>query len=318
MFKYKINFFSFKNLFFYKIRLDKILSFYLIYFSRNTINKNIIKNKLYINGVVYFKKIFFSFNYFIIKFFTINILNKNSLNYLKNYIEIIYEDDFFFIINKPSGILIHPNLNKLNGNLIESLLNYYGKKILNLFRFGILNRLDKDTSGLMILFKSHYLYINFLKQIKYNIINKYYFSLNFGKLLLKNNKILGYLNYFYKKKKYNSNFFSSTNFFNFKKIFFKKNFFLIKSNIITGRTHQLRIHFNFINTPIVGDLLNNDLINLNYYKILKRHILHCYNLNFFHPNYNNNFIFKNYLPNDIINFLISLFRDGGIWTLDSN
>lgn len=280
------------------------------------INKNINKNKLYINNVNYYKKSFFSFNNFILKFFIFNILNKTDLSYLKKYIEIIYEDNFIFIINKPHGVLIHPNLNKLEENLIESLLNYYGKKILNLFRFGILNRLDKDTSGLMLLFKSNYFYINFLKQIKYNIINKYYFSLNFGKLL-KNNKISGYINYFYKKKKYNLNFFSLTNFLNFKNFFLKKNFFFIKSNLISGRTHQLRIHFNFLNTPIIGDLLTNNSINLNYYKIINRHILHCYNLNFFHPNYNINFIFSNNLPKDIVNFLFLFFRDGGIWTLDS-
>lgn len=311
--KYNINFFFLKNYFYYKIRLDKLLTFYLVFFSRKFINNYILKGNIYINNPCSLP--FFSGN-LILKFFTHNILFKTNLKYFKKYIDIIYEDDYLIIINKPSGLLIHSNLNKLNNNLVESLLNYYGKKILLLFRLGILHRLDKNTSGLVLIFKLNYFYINFLKQIKHNIINKYYFSINYGKYEYKK-KIIGYINYFYKKKKYNLNFFSITNFLKFRNFFFKENLFLLKSNLITGRTHQLRIHFNFIKFPIIGDFLFNNLKNFNIYKSINRHILHCYYLSFFHPIFNKNIFLNTYLPSDILNFLYLNFRDGGIWTLDS-
>lgn len=306
MLKYN-NFFVFFILFIYKKnKIDKILSYYLVYFKR--------KNIFFIKNNNFF--IYNNFKNYYIKIYLFCILNKVLLNNLKRFIKIIYEDNYLVLIDKPCNIFIHPNYLNWNNNLIESLINYYGNKILFLFRFGILHRLDKDSSGLMILFKSNKVYINLIKQIKYNLLNKYYFSLNFFKRNINFNKISGYINNFVKKNIFNFNFFSLTKFFIFNKIIYKKFFiFFLKSKLITGRTHQLRLHFNYFNFPIIGDILYNK--NNLFYNMYKRHFLHCYNIFFFHPITNNILNFKIPLYKDIFSIINFIFRDGGIWTLDS-
>ncbi|ASS47130.1 Pseudouridine synthase [Candidatus Nasuia deltocephalinicola] len=314
-FKYEKNFIFFILNIKKKIRIDKILSFYLIYFNRNDILFLMKKKFLFLNNC-FFKKIYINNNYFI-KIYFFDFLNKVIIFNLKKFINIIYEDDLIIIINKPVGISIHPNFMNWNNNLVNSLISYYGNKVLFLFRFGILHRLDKNTSGIVLLFKKNNIYLNLIRQIKYNIFTKYYISLNLNNInnYIFLNKIIGYINNFYKKIYKNLNFFSITNFFFFRYIIYKNFiFFFLKSKLITGRTHQLRTHFKYFNIPIIGDdfFLNNNIF------LKKNNFLHCYNLNFFHPIKNINLNFKISLSNDILNFLNFIFRDGGIWTLDSN
>ncbi|QSF25323.1 hypothetical protein CU086_00610 [Candidatus Nasuia deltocephalinicola] len=168
-------------------RIDFILCKIFFYFSRIDI-KNIIFNNFFL---YFFKFLFFKIKILLFFNFYNNYINKN----LSFYIPIIYENNFFLIINKPFNLIIYNFLN-IN-NLFKNLLYFYGKTSFELFRLGILNRLDKDTSGIMIVFKKNNFYINYLNQLKNKIIYKNYILYIFGFLKFGFYKIF---NKYYSKK----------------------------------------------------------------------------------------------------------------------
>ena len=234
-------------------------------------------------------------------------------------LEIIYEDEDLLVINKKAGMVTHPAPGNENGTLVNALL-YYTKnklsKINNNSRPGIVHRLDKDTSGLMVVAKNDYTHLSLSEQFKLHTITRKYQALVWG---IPNNQLIeGYIErHKINIKKMNLNKkgkgkYSKT------EIILKKNYqiaSLIECILFTGRTHQIRLHLTSINSPLVGDkTYGKNKVNqfgknkdtFNKFMILKnfqRQALHAVHLSFIHPKHGKKMKFNSKLPEDITNLL---------------
>ncbi|WP_281352184.1 RluA family pseudouridine synthase [Enterobacteriaceae endosymbiont of Donacia crassipes] len=241
------------------------------------------------------------------------ILNKKIIWKAQNIpLDIIYEDRYILVINKKSNIVVHPGNKNIDNTIFNSIIYYY-PHARDIPRAGIVHRLDKNTTGLMIIAKNIYSYF-FLKQElkKHNIIRNYEAIVN-G--IIKNNNIIDYpIKRIYKKNNICMNVHplgksAITKIF-IKNIF--QNHTHLKVQLKTGRTHQIRVHLSYIKHSIVGDqIYKNYINNIKFYekkisKIIKRQALHARCIKFIHPFYNILIKLNTILPNDInnlINFL---------------
>ena len=201
--------------------------------------------------------------------------NPSKIINFKNDLDIVYEDENILILNKPKGILIHGDNNEKRITLANKVISYlYNKKeYLNdgkSFVPSPVHRLDRNTSGIVLFAKnlksSHYFMNLFKEKTK---IEKYYLLLIKGKVekegiinapLFKNSET-GLVRVDFK------NPLSKEAITKYKVISNNNEYSLIEANLITGRTHQLRVHFSYINHPIIGDAKYGDFeLNKKFYK----------------------------------------------------
>jgi len=182
-------------------------------------------------------------------------------------LEIVYEDQFFAVINKPCGLVVHPGEGEVNDQtLVNALIFKYGKAGLsdgeNPFRPGIVHRLDKDTSGLMIICKTNDIHSAFKTQFQDRKIQKWYQAIVVGKLKdehsIITSKIMRHPTVHHKMTVTTSpkGKDASTEYF-VKQIWkTRHNFYsLLHLQLHTGKTHQIRVHLQSLSHPIVGDVL---------------------------------------------------------------
>ncbi|ADM89733.1 putative pseudouridine synthase, RluA family [Candidatus Zinderia insecticola CARI] len=193
-------------------------------------------------------------------------------------INIIFKNKNLLIINKNDNFLIHPNNNTHNGTIFNFFL--YKKNNNKIPRLGIINRIDKNTFGLIIIIKNIYSYFYFIYQFKFNTIKKKYICLVWGKV--KNNNFINF-SIIKNKKKYNkmivnknkkSNIITKYKIINYNK-FNNLYISLLNIKLITGKMHQIRIHMKNIKHSILGDILYEKNKNkkfffqfLQFYKII--------------------------------------------------
>jgi 23S rRNA pseudouridine1911/1915/1917 synthase len=184
---------------------------------------------------------------------------------------IIWEDDHIIVVNKPSGMVVHPAAGHRHGTLINALLSRCEKlaSIGAPLRPGIVHRLDKDTSGLIVVAKDDISYVNLQKQFKKREVKKHYYALVYGNL--KNdrgeiNKAIGRA-VSDRKKMSTRTTKGKEALTQFEVIKRLRSATLVKVTIITGRTHQIRVHFAASGHPVLGDksygkktLLGNPLV----------------------------------------------------------
>ena len=300
------------------IRLDKVLTKKIDKFSRSQIkiliqNGNVKKNNKIFNDSSYLVKEGDSFD--------INIIERKSTKYKPENInlDIIYEDSDLIIINKQSGIVTHPAPGNETGTLVQALLNHSANKLSTINgdnRPGIVHRLDKETSGLMVIAKNNFTHEELSKQFKDHTITRKYHALVWG--VPKSQTIEGYIerNKINRKKmsfnKKGMGKFSKTD-LKLKQSFGNSSF--VECKLYTGRTHQVRLHLTSINAPLLGDKLygktkvnqfGKDKENFNKFLILKnfsRQALHASHLGFFHPTLKKNVEFNSKIPEDISNLI---------------
>ncbi len=206
-------------------------------------------------------------------------------------LNIIFENNDFLIINKPAGLIVHPTTFKEENTLVDFLIEYC-PQIKNVgddtnARPGIVHRLDKDVSGLMVIAKTQAAFDFLKKQFQERKVKKEYYALVYGEVKEKKGIIDLALGFSKRKSKIKMTVFSQnksksaiTEYEVLKKIF---NFTLLKVKIKTGRTHQIRAHLNFIGHPILGDRIyrNKGLERKIKQKKLDRIFLHCFKLGFY-------------------------------------
>ncbi|PMP93313.1 MAG: RluA family pseudouridine synthase, partial [Thermodesulfobacterium geofontis] len=198
--------------------------------------------------------------------------------------EIIYEDDDIAVINKPSGVVVHPAPGHYDDTLVHGLL----LKLKNLsgiggkIRPGIVHRLDKDTSGIMLVAKNDFVHKRLVEAFKERLIEKVYIALVYGKLTKKKGNIetfIGRHPVSRKKMAVLREGKLAITFYEVLDEFNKASLILAKP--ITGRTHQIRVHFSHIGHPVLGDPvyggLKHDLPKP------PRLMLHAYEISFEHP-----------------------------------
>ncbi|WMC20199.1 MAG: RluA family pseudouridine synthase [Enterobacteriaceae bacterium PSpyr] len=284
-----------------KKRLDKILSFFLPKYSRSYIKKLIIKNKVTSNLKLLNKPSIKIFKRILIK---ITFINKKKITKYKNIkLNILYEDKYLLIINKPHNLVVQPGFKNLNKTLINCLLNY-NNFLIFIYRLGLIHRLDKNTSGIILITKTILSRKLFINMFKYHKIYKEYESIVIGKIL--NNGFINANISRSKKKKIkmniNINGKNAITYYKIIKIFNK--YTRIKIIIKTGRTHQIRVHMLYINYPILGDKKYNiKKKKFLFFKKIKRQILHACCINFYHPIFGYNIICFSKIPLDILNLI---------------
>lgn len=200
-------------------------------------------------------------------------------------LDIQYEDSWLLIVNKPSGVAIHPSILHYDDSLSNGV-KYYFDKIGLKKKIRPVNRLDFNTSGLVIFAKCSYIHENLSKQMQNGEFSKMYLALVKGNL----NKKQGVINLPIGRKDGSiiercidfKNGQNAITKYEVLKFFENKNCSLVKCQLITGRTHQIRVHFSAISHPLIGDsLYNDDFKNLNDNN--NGQMLHCYFLKFKHP-----------------------------------
>ena len=222
-------------------------------------------------------------------------------------INIVYEDDDLVVVNKPKGMVVHPACGNWSGTLVNALL--YNVKNLSgingVIRPGIVHRLDKDTSGLLVVAKNDFAHVELSKQIANKTCKRIYLALLNGNLKQDSGVIKNFLTRAPKNRlRYmvseTTGKLAETHFEVIERF---KDYCLVKFELKTGRTHQIRVHSKFLNHPIVGDELYG--LGKSKFKI-DGQLLHAYNLQFVHPRTNELKSFFAPLPSDFERVLHSL------------
>lgn len=257
-------------------------------------------------------------------------------------LDIVFEDEYLIVVNKPVGMVVHPAPGNYNDTLVNALVsNYDIENVGDATRPGIVHRIDKDTSGLMIVAKTNEVHHELSKRFKPSFeddieekqINRTYFALVYGRpnpafgtietkiarhhvnrqkmcnLSLDSKASSGKLaitNYVVEETWNNKDGLSRIS--------------LVRFNLLTGRTHQIRLHCQFIKTPIIGDQLYGiknlksfskwtDVVNK-----FPRQALHAKEISFIHPITNEDLFFEVDFPEDINN-LINFISDNSLKNL---
>ncbi|MBR3249088.1 MAG: RluA family pseudouridine synthase [Clostridia bacterium] len=220
---------------------------------------------------------------------------ENNLNIqpVKMTLDIIYEDEGLLIVNKPSGIAVHPSMRHYNDSLSNGVRFYFDKIGLKK-KIRPVNRLDLDTSGLVIFAKNEYIQECLIKQMKNGIFKKEYICIVDGIFKEKS----GIINLPIARKEksiiercVNE---SGQEAITYYEVLQENNDnSVVKCILKTGRTHQIRVHMAYIGHPLLGDTLYGKKSNL-----ISRQALHCYKMTFVNPATNKQVELKCDLPND--------------------
>ena len=247
---------------------------------------------------------------------------KTSLKPYNFKLDIVYEDKDLLIINKPSGIVMHPGAGNYDNTIVNALVNYCKKNLSNIgdeLRPGIVHRIDKNTSGLVVIAKNNQAHENLSEQFNKHTINRIYELMVWGKLRPQSGKIETLITRSSKNrqlmevgitkgKKAITNYKTLEIFENDK----TPTLSLVECKLETGRTHQIRVHMSHMGNNILGDAtykkkfkkfkkididLENSILNLN------RQFLHAKTLGFNHPINGKKIEFSSFLPQELENIL---------------
>ncbi|MBR3116714.1 MAG: RluA family pseudouridine synthase [Bacilli bacterium] len=197
-------------------------------------------------------------------------------------LDIVYEDDDVLVINKKSGMVVHPAPGNTSGTLVNALMHY--SKLSSgseAFRPGIVHRIDKDTSGLLLVAKNDKAHLFLEEELKEHKINRTYIALVSGVIKHDTGEIdapIGRDKLDRKKMAVTSNN-SKEAVTHFKVLERYKNATLIECKLETGRTHQIRVHMKYIGHPIINDPTYSRGKNIDNYG----QMLHARTISFTHP-----------------------------------
>ncbi len=232
-------------------------------------------------------------------------------------IPIIYEDDDIIVIDKPPGIVVHPAKGHIRGTIVNALL----KKIMEIgtdrTRPGIVHRLDKDTSGIMVIAKTQNAVRSLAEQIQRRIMKRYYKAFVWGTTIKDKGTISAPIGrHPVDRKRMAVTPFNSKMAITHYKVLekFLEVVSLLELKLDTGRTHQIRVHMEYIGYPLVGDEMYSgrdprkifkvvpsiykDIVN-EILSISNRQMLHAYKLIFVHPSKNEEMVFESSFPDDM-------------------
>ena len=231
-------------------------------------------------------------------------------------LDIVYEDDYLLVVNKAAGMVAHPSLGNYTGTLVNALLHHTQK--LSKFndepgRPGIVHRIDKETSGLLLVAKDEWTHAQLAKQFSSHTIDREYWAVCWGKFKNRKGEVIGNIARSTKDRKiftvsetegrHAHTFYEVIEEFDFAT--------LLKLKLKTGRTHQIRVHMSHIKHPIFGDptyggrkiVYGYELPKIkarveNLLEVMQRQALHAKTLGFIHPHTKQKVFLDSELPGD--------------------
>ncbi len=238
-------------------------------------------------------------------------------------LDIIFEDDYLIIVNKPSGMVVHPSYGNYTSTLVHALLHHTNSlsSFNGDYRAGIIHRIDKETSGLLVIAKNEDVHAKIAKQFAAHTTEREYWAVCWGKFKNSTGEIIANI----ARSKQDRKLFSVSDSdgkhaHTFYEVIEEFEFLsLIKLKLFTGRTHQIRVHLAHLNHNIFGDhtyggrRINHGFelpkikarVN-NLLKIIDRQALHAKTLGFIHPITNEKISFNSDLPEDFQNLLTEI------------
>ena len=250
---------------------------------------------------------------------------KASLKPYDYKLDIIFEDNDLIILNKPSGLVMHPGAGNLDNTIVNALINYNRNSLSNIgndLRPGIVHRIDKNTSGLVVIAKNNQAHEHLSNQFSKHTITRTYQLLIWGKirpskgrietLITRSSKNRQMMEVNKTKGKKAITNYKTIEVFENKKT---PTLSFLECKLETGRTHQIRVHMNYMGNSIFGDdkykkrfkkIKNIDTSLENLIYKLDRQFLHAQTLGFIHPKTGEEMIFTSILPQELENILILL------------
>ncbi len=240
-------------------------------------------------------------------------------------IDIVYEDKDIIVINKEKGIVTHPAKGNLNGTLVNAVLYHTGNlpEGSSNERPGVIHRLDKNTTGLIVFAKNYNAHTILGRQINQRTVKRIYIALVWGKPPVRKGTIDAPIGrHLIHRQKMAVTPFSSRNAVTHYQVLYSFGYVsVLKLKLETGRTHQIRVHLSFLGYPVVGDPDYNGrnpqiiqkigLANRKHFdnilNMIDRQALHAAELGFIHPTTGENVKFYAPLPEDIrriMNYLL--------------
>lgn len=226
-------------------------------------------------------------------------------------LHIVYEDDDLLVINKPSGLVVHPGAGNREHTLVNALL-YHESSLEHLPRAGIIHRLDKETTGLLVVAKTLKAHTNLIRQMQARDVQRSYQTLVQGHLISG-----GEISTFYGRHPRNrlkmavcTQGREAITLYSIRKQYHE--FTLLDVQLQTGRTHQIRVHMAYINHPVVGDPLYGGRMRFpsnateelrEQFRQFQRQALHACKLSFIHPESEETLTFEAPLPDDFQSLL---------------
>ena len=295
-------------------RLDSVIAREFTQFSRAHIQKWIKDGKLLLDGEIVKPKQPLKINQFI----SVEALEEPTLEDGPEDIplEIIFEDNDIIILNKQPGLVVHPGAGNQTGTLVNALL-HHDEELRFLPRAGIVHRLDKDTSGIMVVTKNEFSYLNLVSQLKERKVNRHYLAIVVGEPLsgLTINEPIGRHPKLRTKQAVTEA--GKEAITNFKIKERMGGYTLLNVSLETGRTHQIRVHLAFINYPILGDSVyggrkkfaagTSETVKKELLKF-PRQALHAEKLEFIHPTSGKSVNYSAKTPKDLTQ-LIELLKN---------
>ena len=224
-------------------------------------------------------------------------------------IEVLYTDNYLVLVSKPAGMVVYPCIGHKEGTLLNALA-YHFKKLATVgapLRPGVVHRLDKDTSGVIVIAIDDRAYYGLVEMFKKRQVKKEYLAIVYGELKGSGTITLPIGRAENNRKK------MSTNAKRAKEAITKwqvlenfKDYTLVKVKIITGRTHQIRVHFSAIGHPLLGDRTYGRKTHIekeNKKISVPRQMLHAWRIEFKHPVTGEDMKFESALPQDMRNIM---------------
>jgi 23S rRNA pseudouridine1911/1915/1917 synthase len=233
-------------------------------------------------------------------------------------LDIIYEDEDILLVNKPAGMVVHPGYNNVSGTLVNALAWHFkdlpfAKE--NNIRPGLVHRIDKNTSGILIIAKNEYAMTHLAKQFYVHSIERAYIALAWGNFAEDSGTITGYIGRSVKDRKVfhlyddeTKGKWSITHYSVIERLGYVS---LIECRLETGRTHQIRVHMQnsghplFADSTYGGDSIRKGNVTTKYkqfvencFTICHRQALHARMLGFIHPRSGKKMVFESPLPTD--------------------
>jgi len=262
--------------------LDKVVALLDSEISRTAVQRLIDENKVLVNG----RKEKVSYKTQINDEITVENVEAKEIDLKAQNIpiEVVCEDDNILVVNKPKGLVVHPANGNPDGTLVNAIMYLCKDSLSGIggeIRPGIVHRLDKDTSGLLIIAKNDKAHINLSEQIKNREVKKLYIALVRGNVKENEatiNMPIGRSTKDRKKMAVTKNGREAIT--HFKVLERYNGYTLLEIKIDTGRTHQIRVHMAQIGYPVVGDAVYSN--GKNPFKV-EGQMLHAKSLEFAHP-----------------------------------